>query len=351
MRLSFLLSCLIPLCIFVHNARASDPLDLDSVPDGPEVEWDAEHQASFLSVYLENDIFTGSDREYTNGCQLTFTTRDVRTYDVWDWLQPVVDRLPFINDPKRHDAVRNLSTSIGQFMFTPDDLTREDVIKDQRPYAGYLFGSLGFHSKTDRILDVIELQMGIIGDWSFAEDSQKLVHKWKGAVHPEGWDNQLNNELGLMAIFERKYRWSIFSTDGGMDMDLIPAVGVVLGNVYTYGSVGAQLRVGYNVPQNFGTTTIRAAGSVPGAVDTDFGIHVFAGADGRAMLRNIFLDGNTFEDSHSVDRETWVGDLSVGGAVHWRSVTLTYSLVYRSREYESQKQRQSFGSVSLTLPL
>src|SRR3546814_11015068 len=28
---------------------------------------------------------------------------------------------------------------------------------------------------------------------------------------------------------------------------------------------------------------------------------LFAGVEGRAVLRNIFLDGNTFADSHSVD--------------------------------------------------
>lgn len=31
--------------------------------------------------------------------------------------------------------------------------------------------------------------------------------------------------------------------------------------------------------------------------------YVFAGAEGRGVASNIFLDGNTFEDSHTVDRE------------------------------------------------
>jgi len=39
-------------------------------------------------------------------------------------------------------------------------------------------------------------------------------------------------------------------------------------------------------------------------------MYLFAFVDGRAVGRDIFLDGNTFTDSHSVTRKTFVGDLS-----------------------------------------
>jgi len=41
-------------------------------------------------------------------------------------------------------------------------------------------------------------------------------------------------------------------------------------------------------------------------------IHFFTRVDGRWMLRNIFIDGNTFAHSHSVKRDPWVAGLSAG---------------------------------------
>jgi lipid A 3-O-deacylase len=38
-----------------------------------------------------------------------------------------------------------------------------------------------------------------------------------------------------------------------------------------------------------------------------FGWCLFASFEGRAVARNIFLDGNTFTDSHSIDKKTFVG--------------------------------------------
>jgi len=45
------------------------------------------------------------------------------------------------------------------------------------------------------------------------------------------------------------------------------------------------------------------------------GGYVFAGVEGRAVARDIFLDGNTFQKSPSVDKEPLVGELAVGAAL------------------------------------
>ena len=65
------------------------------------------------------------------------------------------------------------------------------------------------------------------------------------------------------------------------------------------------------------------------------------------MARDIFLDGNTFRDSHSVDKEPLVGDLAAGVSVNWKNTALTYSYVLRSKEFKAQEDEQLFGSVSL----
>ena len=82
-----------------------------------------------------------------------------------------------------------------------------------------------------------------------------------------------------------------------------------------------EARLGWNIPRDFGTFPIRPAGDPNAPLnaqdphvsrDQRFGLYVFAAADGRAVLHNIFLDGNTFTDSYSVDTKHFVADIGAG---------------------------------------
>ena len=75
---------------------------------------------------------------------------------------------------------------------------------------------------------------------------------------------------------------------------------------------------------------------------------VFAGGDGRAVARNIFLDGNTFRDSPSVDKEPFVGDAFYGLGVVMGRWQLTYMDAVRSLEFEAQQGKNYYGSVMLS---
>ena len=63
----------------------------------------------------------------------------------------------------------------------------------------------------------------------------------------------------------------------------------------TYLEVGATLRIGNDLPNDYGAPRIRP--SLPGSnfflPRDNFGWYLFAGAGGRAVAYNIFLDGNT----------------------------------------------------------
>ena len=66
------------------------------------------------------------------------------------------------------------------------------------------------------------------------------------------------------------------------------------------------------------------------------------------MARDIFLDGNTYRDSRSVDHRTFVGDLELGGAVFWQNVRLSYTQDFRSKEFVAQEKSFTFGVLSLS---
>ena len=131
-----------------------------------------------------------------------------------------------------------------------------------------------------------------------------------------------------------------------------------LGNVQTYANTGGTLRLGINLPSDFGVQLARP-GSVGGtpaddrdprvAPDRNFSVFVFGAADGRAVARDIFLDGNTFRSSRSVTKEPFVADLSAGAGVIAGPWQLTYTQVWRTREFKSQHGRyNNFGSVTLS---
>ncbi|MBE9572944.1 MAG: lipid A deacylase LpxR family protein, partial [Proteobacteria bacterium] len=210
----------------------------------------------------------------------------------------------------------------------------------------WAYFGIAFHSKNDRRLDSMEIQLGIVGPESFGEQTQKFVHELRSSQSPNGWDNQIKNEPGLAVVYERKWRLLYSGTVGKSGLDLIPHLGGALGNVYTYANAGMEARIGWNIPRDFGTSLIRPAGESNAPLnaqdprlsrDQDFSLYVFAMADGRGVLRNIFLDGNTFTDSHSVDKKYFVADVGVGVGLIIHSFKLCYTHVLRTKEFKGQK--------------
>lgn len=311
-----------------------------------------------FSVHFENDLFADTDQNYTSGVKFSWVSPDLTRFrddkQLPEWIYPYIESLPFINEPNRE---RNVVFSFGQSIYTPQDIERTDLITDDRPYAGWLYLGLGFHSKTETQLDTMEIQLGVVGELSLAKQTQILVHKARDIPTPKGWQHQLENEPGLNLIYERNWRHELAGGDRGLGIDVITHAGAALGNVYTYANLGFEIRAGWNLPEDFGTSTIRPGGDTNDPVtrsdprrspDTSFGFHLFAFADGRAVARDIFLDGNTFADSHSVDKEHFVGDFAFGAALIYRRFKLSFAKVFRSREFMGQPSKHRFGSITLS---
>jgi len=316
---------------------------------------DMENNPWTHSIYFENDLFTGTDSNYTNGVKYTLISPDLSPYaqtariprQVLEWIH----RVPFIRD-SGPEYSHKAEFSFGQNIYTPGDTSRTDLITEDRPYAGWTYAALAYHRRArlkdqPDFLDSVEIQMGMVGPLSFAEQSQKLVHKLRNIPIPEGWDHQLKNEPGLVIAFERK--WLFYpEISSVLSADAIVHAGGAVGNVSTYFNSGLEVRCGLNLPRNFGASLIRPAGStrfMPGGKPA---IYLFAAVNGKYVLRDIFLDGNTFADSHSVDKKDFVADLATGLTVSYGKLMLTYTQVSRTREFIGQDKAHDFGSLTLT---
>jgi len=78
------------------------------------------------------------------------------------------------------------------------------------------------------------------------------------------------------------------------------------------------------------------------------GLHLFLAVDGKAVARNILLDGNTFRDSHSVNKKPFVVDFIGGVGMIIHQIKITYSYVYRTKEFKTQNDEQQFGAISVS---
>jgi len=283
----------------------------------------------------DNDFTAGTDRHYTHGVHAGWFSRDDHLPGFFKSLSRAIPSLGI------NVQAQKWGLGAGQELYTPGNLQTSEVILNDRPYAGWLFGNASLQRRGQGsfgplAMETFRLDFGLIGPPALGEETQDLVHNKKA----RGWNNQLSTEPGLVLSYDRKYRFALRSRDDFWGFDFIPHAGVSAGNVATYFAVGPAIRFGINLPNEF------AAGP---AVPPRFGAYLFTAIDGRLVLRNIFLDGNTFQSSHNVEKELLVGDFKAGLTVVLKNVELTIAQTWRSREFESQKDIDSFGSATVTI--
>ena len=330
---------------------------------------ESDHQGAF-SLLFENDIFFNQDRHYTTGVGIAYTTprllderKDCNWDWDWGWAVDAARHLPTFDDT---DDVR-ATFQLAQDIFTPTDTLRAVPDPTDRPYAGYLYVSIGLASTnltedTDALsrwlhahghLDQAQLQVGIIGPASLAGNSQNWVHDILGENESKGWSHQLRDEPGIELTVDRTLRLLLAGEKQGLEIDLLPFYGAAIGNVYDYVNTGAMARIGFGFEDDFGP--LRMNPTLPGVNFfslKDNGLaeaYIFAGVDARVVGHNIFLDGNTFHDSPSVDKNLFVGDAMFGFAVAFDRFRLAFTHVIRTREFISQTSTDQFGAVSLTV--
>ncbi len=342
---ALVLALLAPAC----PARAQDEAASEDAPSRLST-------SQTFSVTVENDFFGGgTDEHYTNGLRLTWVSEDLNKFadEVPEWMLPYVDLLPFLGGRERQ---HNISIALSQELYTPEDTQLEELIEDDRPYAALTAFTLGFISKDEDMLDAVETTLGMVGPAALGEETQNNFHKLINDDSAKGWDNQLENEPALMVSWQRIWRALDLDFGEGFGMDLLPHLGASLGNVYTGVQAGGEVRLGFHLPLDFGTALMNKGGGVSAPVgeddprlDSGVGFHLFAGTDGRWVVHNILLDGNTFEHSHNVDKLPLVADVYAGACLVLGPIKLTYTLVHRGDEFEGQSGGQTYGSLNLSL--
>lgn len=352
--LALFMLCFIPSYAFAEEGRKEELKELrKELNDMKTVEKTIKDRVknsddnNYLSLSFENDaIGGGTDENYTSGVRLTY-------FGVKTDVPPVIDKIAEAVPTFDINETTSTFFTVGQSLFTPADITIAANQNNDRPWAAFLYGSVGLASVTDNHLDELEVTLGVVGPEALGEQTQQFVHNHiTNSEDPQGWDNQLNFEPGVILSWRR--RWPAWLTDniGDFRFRVEPDINVSLGNIYTYAGTGLTATFG-PYDGRLQDTPPRVQPAMPGTgffdtPDNKLSWYLFAGVNGRAMARNIFLDGNTFSDSHSVDKNILVGDANAGVAFTYDDYRLSYTLNYRTKEFEGQDDSSIFGSVTLT---
>ncbi|MEN8304359.1 MAG: lipid A deacylase LpxR family protein [Campylobacterota bacterium] len=298
-----------------------------------------------FSFSMENDNDVHTDFGYTHGARvsLLFYRGDTQK--------------SFLNIPFTSFKTTNnfISFSYSNQMFTPYDLDQTQLIKDDRPYAGYSYIEIGVHQTSKSSLDSLTLQTGVVGESSKMDSLQNLFHKSIAASNASGWDYQLKDEFIMQLNYMHKWRLE-YSKIYDLESVLVPHAGANIGNASIKASGGALYRIGFNIPKDFGMNSMNEGSFSSLPTDSKviinnpskWSINLNISAGSNLVFRDIFLDGNTFRDSHSVDKNYFNAYVSLGGSARYKNFSVDYQHNYYSKEYKQRglhRTYKGYGSL------
>lgn len=302
-----------------------------------------------VTLQTENDSIAHTDRDYTAGIRLGFTTPNVDSQGNPYLPGPINDLGNFFWGAGR----QRISVDISDSIFTPKDTAAPIPDRRDRPYAGVLAGSVLLLNDSAATRSLLGLSLGVLGPSARAEDIQNGFHELIRDPQSRGWSHQIQDIPVVQVLAGRTWRYGLGSVPAtGIELDVMPSVTGAVGTLRDYAQVGLQLRLGQGLDSDFGTTRIRPglSGSDAYTPSRDFVWYFFVGADGQAVGYDATLDGDQFHPGPHVSSLPFVGELEGGLAVIYRGVRLTYTHVAQTQEFRGQRGGLfQFGSIAASV--
>ena len=301
-----------------------------------------------VSVQIENDVIARTDRDYTSGIRLGWTSPSVNASGK-DYLP---DFLTELGNTLWGPGRQRLAIDFSNALYTPKNTAARIPDPRDRPYAGVTLGSMFLLHDTMTTRDVLGFSVGILGPSARGENIQNGFHDLIGDQDSAGWSHQIKDMPIVQLVTGRTWRYELTSAPGtGIDVDILPSAIVGVGSLRDYAQLGFQLRVGQGLQSDFGTSRISPglSGSDAYTPNRDFVWYVFAGADGQAIGWDATLDGNPFQSGPHITRQPFVGELEGGVAVIYRGVRITYTHIAQTQSlYRQRGGLFQFGSFAIS---
>ena len=287
----------------------------------------------------ENDNYTLQLRDgyYTNGLMFT-------------WNTPLnLQKHKWYRSPKIKKVVQGFQ--IGQRLYNPVSYDRSTIDRQDRPFAGYLFGTydqrIGFANGG---LLQWSATLGTIGPNSFGENVQTWYHGVINIYPVLGWPTQLHNEASLNLGF--LYSQSLVPVPVERRHADIGWIGMAnIGNANTNASAALLFRAG-RMESNYNSVqwNNRVSNSAAVAPIHKSEFYFFLQPMITAQAYNAVLQGGMFVDDKgpfTTDIEPLVFTLQTGFKYAQNRWTINLHYIHRSKEAKGQERPENLVSIQL----
>lgn len=352
---SFILTYLVLLLTQSAYAGKTDSTpEYTSRRKNHQTEIDDFDHTGILQLQFSNDVFFSSDEHFTNVFSLFWQPKLVNDWNntyLPETLAMLVSKLPMLNTP---GTQKRVGFALIHLIATPEDLLKQDLIHDDLPYAGFLGGFLQLNSSSDQELNIVQLTLGLVGPSSLGKPVQKEAHRLIGTDIPKGWRNQLKDEavVNLDLYYGQKllnrYETGVF----GAQLDLDWRISAGGGNLFTYGSVGLGMRFGWNLISGWELPPAENRTVANNFHDyrhsSKYSFYFYGILEGFAVAHSIFLNGNTWRRSHSVDELPVQSKLTYGFVVKASRWLLRVSFISGTKIFRSsEKNLEQTGIIDI----
>ena len=312
---------------------------------------------------FDNDLFQPGehDRDYTAGFAYTRDSDDAIEGPVWlahalDWIDGLL-RVP------RAASGDGRAFELGLQLFTPDDLTAEQALPDDRPYANIVY-TASSRLTEDAAHDVVSqstLTLGVLG-LPVVGGVHRAAHQLIGNPLPNGYDHQISDggEPTFRYALSRHRLLASGARKENRPYSLRFGYGASVGYL-TEANVELAFRSGPErtawwssppMPADYaGQPPIQSRRDASAAVR---GVVFEAGATLRARAYDAFLQGQVrhsdvtfaYDELNHLLLEAWLG-FSV---VQKNGINVAYTLRWQSAEITEGRGSRSFswGNLSFT---
>jgi len=284
---------------------------------------------------FDNDMFSNTDRYYTNGVVLGYSSPALTTW-----------RLNRFMINRNKNSVVHSAISLHHGMFTPITTKEPPPLVNDRPYASTLYLRYSRFSEDAEagILLSSAIEAGVIGDAALGQLLQKSVHAGiPSNDEPQGWETQIKNDLVLNYTIDIRKQ---LAKSG--NAELYAEGSATAGTLHTRAGMGIFAIAGsFNpgltpVPENFSRLT---------QTDHNWQYGIRGGLEMRmvgydASLQGGLLNRNNVFALKPDEIERLVAALNVGLFAGYKKFGLSISQYYLSPEFKSGKQH-FWGQIGL----
>ncbi len=227
----------------------------------------------YFRINYENDFFAAFDRDYTQGILI-------------EKVHPGLSHFVLMN-LLWHPSYSSIKygVAIEHNAYTPNDIGAYDIQYGDRPYAGVLLlKSFLIADNFDRKRKIsVSFSAGVIGPAAGGEQMQRTIHHWINYTQPEGWHNQIQNDLALN--YQLNIEKQVYQSDNHFLVSLYGAARV--GTLSDKASAGFTTNLG-----NFKSPFLRSDNS-----KRAFQWYVYFNLTGNAVAYDATLQGGLFNHS------------------------------------------------------